>query len=241
MAAARSLSFNWATSQQKWIDLGRDETTSRFKCFNWATSQQKWIDGTVNSDSIEGEFRFQLGHFLAEMDSKKALQKARMSGWCFNWATSQQKWIGGVMEDYILIECGFQLGHFLAEMDRCKWIRYRWLEWSFNWATSQQKWIALGMLSGECVIQISFNWATSQQKWIEKRPRRAWQILAKVSIGPLLSRNGQLIPTSKRSCEKQVSIGPLLSRNGQTQQRSLLPVATMMFQLGHFLAEMDRF
>ena len=59
----------------------------------------------------------------------------------------------------------FQLGHFFAEMDR---------------------------LSGEGdnIDNISFNWATSSQKWIEDSNEQSICNSYRVSIGPLLRRNG---------------------------------------------------
>ncbi len=160
--------------------------------FNWATSQQKWIvvKKELAKPIVKG---FQLGHFLAEMDSLWRSKSACTSyptvsigpllsrngqviadnqmldtQWGFNWATSQQKWIG---ESHHECMCHskqvFQLGHFLAEMDR----------------------------SGK---------------------RRAGQANAGVSIGPLLSRNGQMSkPELAKGRKRGVSIGPLLSRNGQ--------------------------
>ena len=85
-----------------------------------------------------------------------------------------------------------------------------------------------------------FNWATSQQKWIAHIRIRAIRNLP-VSIGPLLSRNGQPSPQMyQMRCSTDVSIGPLLSRNGQRKPRTASYLFVAMFQLGHFLAEMDR-
>ena len=60
-----------------------------------------------------------------------------------------------------------------------------------------------------------FNWATSQQKWIA------------TALGP----NGAI--------GLEVSIGPLLSRNGQFFAKRVIKAIKDGFQLGHFLAEMD--
>ena len=58
-----------------------------------------------------------MGHFFAEMDSRKlgGILNGRSEG--FNWATSSQKWIAHKGSDQAR-GAVFQLGHFFAEMDR---------------------------------------------------------------------------------------------------------------------------
>ena len=160
--------FNWATSQQKWIDEKWNEPQQVLVRggFNWATSQQKWI--VVNSSrGIIFASPFQLGHFLAEMDSLLLLNGNRLPR-------------------------PVSIGPLLSRNGQEYWLDKRTLLFRrFNWATSQQKWIGGRTKSLEMIIR-GFNWATSQQKWIE----------------------------STRGVQHY-------QRNGG-------------FQLGHFLAEMDR-
>ncbi len=214
------LCFNWATSQQKWIEqtayenttskqvsigplLSRNGQPTRLPAavamdasFNWATSQQKWIAQALKQIK-EADKSFQLGHFLAEMDRGHSV------------ANTSQVYT-------------FQLGHFLAEMDRVRSSTGTTrLPTCFNWATSQQKWIDHEIVP-RTYTWWGFNWATSQQKWIEHATILVTGIMRPVSIGPLLSRNGQCDTIHAFERTGMVSIGPLLSRNGQKPFQNLV-------------------
>jgi len=84
----------------------------------------------------------------------------------FNGATSFQKWIDG-----------FYIGSG------------RIVDVRFNGATSFQKWIA-GVDRRMSHRLYGFNGATSFQKWIEIYGFRGFRGFKRVSMGPLLFRNG---------------------------------------------------
>ncbi len=109
----------------------------------------------------------------------------------------------------------FQLGHFFSEMDSFQLLR----------VAVRKHNVSIGPL-------LSRN---GQNRWMP----RCKHLQTHVSIGPLLSRNGQPRPNEWYDIQFEVSIGPLLSRNGQFASEITLS-ATESFQLGHFLAEMDR-
>ena len=183
----------------------------------------------------------------------------------FNWATSQQKWIDDDRDEQEKEDLLFQLGHFLAEMDRCK--------------TSPESTNIKSFQLGHFLAEMDRNLCIFHTHTLHPY----------VSIGPLLSRNGQVDVRMVVNTVLGVSIGPLLSRNGQrfaaglilcillgfnwatSQQKWIGNVAShrldidrrsfnwatsqqkwiacshetkdvqnRAFQLGHFLAEMDR-
>ena len=166
-----------------------DCNSAKTKGFNWATSQQKWI-GTVMIVETMPIFQFQLGHFLAEMDSS-TMPVSSTGG------TSVS--IGPLLsrngQFYNMRPTGtvnlFQLGHFLAEMDSSYRLQDDGRRRVFQLGHFLAEMDRLAGYDPNKLVIGSFNWATSQQKWIEKIVSFILGLKKIVSIGPLLSRNGQ--------------------------------------------------